>query len=60
MKKKHQFINVKIGNNDLHYGNTGCGIFKGGAKINCSKIRLLNFENWSSGELSKIGQHFGK
>ena len=32
MEKKHQFIHVEIGNNDLHYGNTGCGIFKGGTK----------------------------
>ena len=28
------------------------------AKINCSQIKLLNFENWSSGDLSKIGLYF--
>ena len=40
--------------------------FKGGIqnqkdfllKINCSQMKLLNFENWSSGELSKIGHNF--
>ena len=45
------------------YGNTGCGVFKGEIqnkkyfwlKINCSQIKLLNFENRSSGELSQIG-----
>ena len=50
------------------YGNTGCGFLKGGIqnekdfwlKINCSQLKLLNFENWSSGELSKIGHHFRK
>ena len=50
------------------YGNTGCGVFKGGIQnqkdswleINCSQMKLLNFENWSSGELSKIGHHFKK
>ena len=31
-----------------------------GLKINCSKIELLNFDNWSSGELSKIGHQFRK
>ena len=25
-----------------------------GLKINCSKIKLLNFENWSSGELGAV------
>ena len=29
-------------------------------KINCSQMKLLNFENWSSGELSKIGHNFRK
>ena len=28
------------------------------AKINCSQMKLLNFENWSGGELSKIGHQF--
>ena len=48
------------------YGNTGCGVFKGGIqnykcfwlKINCIQLKLPNFENWSNGELSKIGHHF--
>ena len=38
----------------LDTGNTGCGVFKGGMqnlkdfwlKINCSEMKLLNFENW--------------
>ena len=25
-----------------------------------SQMKLLNFENWGSGELSKIGHHFRK
>ena len=51
-----------------HYGNTGCGVVKGEIqnkkgfwlKINCSQMELLNFENCSSGKLSKIGHHFRK
>ena len=43
-----------------NYENTGCGVFKGGIqnqkdfwlKINCSQMKLLNFEKWSSDELS--------
>ena len=50
----------------LHYGNTGCGVFKGGIqnykgfwlKINCSQMKSSNFDTWSSGKLSKIGHHF--
>ena len=37
-----------------NYGNTGCGVF------NCNQMKLLKFENWSSGELSKIGHDFRK
>ena len=52
----------------IHYGNTGCGVFKRGMqnwkgfwlKINCSQRKLPNFDNWSNGELSKIGYHFRK
>ena len=29
-------------------------------EINCSQMKLLNYENWRSGELSKIGHHFRK
>ena len=29
-------------------------------KINCSHMKLLNFENWSSGKLSNIGHHYSK
>ena len=35
----------------LSYGNTTCLVFKRG-------IQSKNFENWCSGELSKIGHHF--
>ena len=51
------------------YGNTGCGVFKRGIqnlkgfcpRINISTQRkLLNFENWVNGEVSKIGHHFRK
>ena len=48
------------------YGISGCGVFKAGIqnykgfwlKINCIQMKLPNFENWSIGELSKIGHHF--
>ena len=40
------------------YGITGCGVFKAGIqnwkgfciRINCSQMKLLNFENWTNGE----------
>ena len=59
---------IKENNDIIKYGNTGFRVFKGEIqnqnffwlKINGSQIRLLNFENWSSGELSKIGHHFRK
>jgi hypothetical protein len=45
----------------MHYGNTGCGVFKVGIlnskkfwlKIICSQMKLPSFDNWSNGELSK-------
>ena len=48
------------------YGNTDCGVFKrGGAKLERflhknqhTQRKLLNFEFWINGELSKIGHHF--
>ena len=46
----------------VQYGNTGCRFFKWGVqnwKDVCLKIniprKLLNFENWCNGEVSKIG-----
>ena len=52
----------------VKYGNTGSGVFKrGGSKLERflpknqhTQRKLLNFENWVSGELSKIGHHFSK
>ena len=40
------------------YGITGCGVFKAGIqnwkgfciKINCSQMKLLDFENWTNEE----------
>ena len=29
-------------------------------RINCTQMKLPNFENWSNGELSNIGHHFRK
>ena len=29
-------------------------------KINCIQMKLPNFDNWSNGELSKIGHQFRK
>jgi hypothetical protein len=49
---------------NCHYGNTGCGVFKrGGTKLKIflpknQQRKLLNFEFWNNGELSKIGHHF--
>ena len=50
---------------NVHYGNTSCGVFKGGYKIRKiltknqhTQRKLLNFEFWSNGERSKIGHHF--
>ena len=45
--------------NTSHYGNTGCGVFKGGGtklgrflpKNQHPQRKLLNFENWISGGL---------
>ena len=46
----------------------GCGVFKqGGKKLERflpknqhTQRKLLNFENWVNGEISKIGHHFKK
>ena len=51
--------------NISHYGNTGCGVFKQGVqnqKDFCLRInigtqsRLLNYENWVDGEVSKTAK----
>ena len=48
------------------YVTAGCGVFKSrdtkfeSLKINCSQMKLLNFENWCNGEVSKIGHRFRK
>ena len=50
------------------FGSTGCGVFKrGGTKLEKklpknqhTQMKLLNFENWGSGELSKIGHYLRK
>ena len=47
------------------YGNTGCQVFKQGVqnwkdfclKINIPKGNFFSFENWISGDESKIGHH---
>ena len=38
------------------YGNTGCGVFKGGfwLKINCSQMKLPNLEKWSSAQMCDL------
>jgi len=49
-----------------YYGNTGCGVFNWGStklerflhKNQYTHRKLLNFEFWINGELSKIGHHF--
>ena len=49
------------------YGNTGCGVFKQGTKLErfLPKYQLahrksLNFENRCNGDVSKLGHHFRK
>ena len=52
-----QFLYNEFAHN-RYYGITGCGVFKVGIqnwkgfsiKINCSQMKLLNFENWTNGE----------
>ena len=47
----------KIGNesfNNDEYGNTGCRFLH---KNQHTQRKLLNFEFWINGELSKIGHH---
>ena len=47
----------------IGYGNTGCGVFKGGIqnkkgfwlKIYC-QMKSLNFANWCNGEVSKSAE----
>ena len=50
---------IKFGKkNTYRYGITGCRVFEAEIqnwkgfciKINCSQIKLLNFENWTNGE----------
>ena len=46
----------------VYYGNTGCGVLKwGGTKLEINlpknqhtQRKLLNFENWVNGEVSKV------
>ena len=47
---------------NARYGNTGCGVFKQGGGIKLERFlhknqhtqgKLLNFENWVNGEVSK-------
>ena len=48
----------------IRYGITGCGVFKAMIqnwkgfcmKINCSQMKLLNFENWTNGEPQQLAK----
>ena len=48
----------------VKYGITGCGVFKPGIqnwkgfciKINCTQMKLLNFENWTKGEPQQLAK----
>ena len=61
-----RYIEFFAGISTDHYGDTGCGVFKqGGTKLERflqknqhTQRKLLNFEFWINGELSKIGHHF--
>ena len=62
----HNKAETKIALGTIHYGNTGCLVFKrGGTKLDRSlpknqhtQRKLLNFENWVNGKVSKIRRHF--
>ena len=46
-----------------HHGNMGCRVFKLERflpKNQHTRRKILNFENWCNGEVSKIGHHFRK
>ena len=66
LKKNFTSEYMPYQNLHVHYGNTGCGVFKRGVqnqkdfclRINILKEKLLNFEFWINGEVSKIGYHF--
>ena len=55
--KKKPKQSLAADSND-YYGIPGCGVFKAGIqnwkglsiKINCSQMKLLNFENWTNRE----------
>ena len=57
-KKMRPISVVQFKDIALHYGITGCEVFKAGIqnwkgfciKINCSQMKLLNFENWTNGK----------
>ena len=52
--KKLAWKNVQSNDHStLHYGNTGCGVFKRGVGWGWYQRKLLNFENWVNGEVSK-------
>ena len=44
----------------IRYGNTGNRVFKRGLKNLIGTLKLLNFENWCNGEVSKIRHRFRK
>ena len=64
----HWFLSTSQGRilSDEQYGSTGCRVFKkGGTKLERfvsknqhTSRKMLNFENWFSGDLSNIGHHF--
>ena len=62
----HSCLLKTYGGGPEYYGNTCCQVFKRvGTKLErClpknqhNQRKFLNFENWCSGELSKIGHHF--
>ena len=60
-KQTHKIRFIFFTDNHTQYGNTGSGVFKWwGTKLERFLPKLLNFENWVSGEVSKIGHHFSK
>ena len=63
-KTEYAIVKEDVRNKVLQYGSTGCGVFKFTkleillSKNHHTKMKLLNFENWTNGEVSKIELHF--
>ena len=65
LEQNKEMMNLEIGDMDVGYGNTGVEFSSGGYEIRkilhknlYTQRKLLKFEFWIDGELSKRGHHF--